>query len=408
MPDPQPADPSSDLTPIHFLTAGTHTDSRGTRVTFSDGDLTQIADDYDPALHEAPIVIGHPRDDAPAYGWVRRIDVDADGATALAGQIDQAFSEALQAGRFKKVSAAIYLPDSPANPKPGGYYLRHIGLLGAMPPAIKGLKQTQFGDGGGYVTVDFGEVSGFTLSSLFRSLRDFMIEQFGGDKADKALPGYLVDSLRDDAVMPSPADPTAAPAYSETSQNLRGERREQVGHGDPQQPGAPAVSEGPARTAAILSEGDAMSDEIAAKAAALAVREKVLAAQEAEFAERRRRDEAAAVIAAANESGVRVLPVDVPAMKALLAQIDDKAGDVAFREGEDGAAISPRAWFSGWLGRLPVQVALGEFSRAAGDGPVDDAEGIAKAALAFQEDERRAGRDVRIDVAVRHVANSQS
>ncbi|OYW21050.1 MAG: hypothetical protein B7Z43_11640, partial [Sphingomonas sp. 12-62-6] len=37
----------------------------------AEADLAATAAAYDPAKFEAPIVVGHPALDAPAYGWVR-------------------------------------------------------------------------------------------------------------------------------------------------------------------------------------------------------------------------------------------------------------------------------------------------------------------------------------------------
>ena len=51
------------------------------------------------------------------------------------------------AGAFKKISASFYSPSSPQNPVPGVYYLRHVGFLGAQPPAVKGLRNPAFADG---------------------------------------------------------------------------------------------------------------------------------------------------------------------------------------------------------------------------------------------------------------------
>ncbi|WP_217994839.1 hypothetical protein [Methylogaea oryzae] len=65
---------------------------------------------YDPATHEAPIVVGHPAMDAPAYGWVSAVAY-ADGAlSATPDQVDPAFAELVAAGRYKKISASFYAP----------------------------------------------------------------------------------------------------------------------------------------------------------------------------------------------------------------------------------------------------------------------------------------------------------
>ena len=43
-------------------------------------------------------------------------------------------------GLYKKVSASFYSPESKINPEPGKWSLRHVAMLGAQPPAVKGLK----------------------------------------------------------------------------------------------------------------------------------------------------------------------------------------------------------------------------------------------------------------------------
>lgn len=132
---------------IHFFRAGTHITASGHEVTFSQGDLAKIAAAYDPAAHEAPIVVGHPKTDAPAFGWVERIEARADGLHAIPRQVNSEFAELVKQGAYKKVSGAFYRPDQSSNPRPGSYYLRHVGFLGAEPPAVKGLKGIHFSEG---------------------------------------------------------------------------------------------------------------------------------------------------------------------------------------------------------------------------------------------------------------------
>lgn len=135
------------MKPVHIFRTGTHTDIGGREVAFSAADLAAIADSYDPAVHEAPLVIGHPKTDDPAFGWVQGLRVGADGGLeAEVHQVDPAFAEVVDAGRFKKISPSFYSPTSPRNPKPGAYYLRHVGFLGAEPPAVKGLRPVEFAE----------------------------------------------------------------------------------------------------------------------------------------------------------------------------------------------------------------------------------------------------------------------
>lgn len=125
---------------IHAFRAGEHVDSLGRQHTYTRADIARIAQQYNDQIgvHEAPLVKGHPADNAPAYGWVKRLVADGDDLKAEVDQIDRQFLEDWRAGRFKKKSISLY-PDGK---------LRHIGMLGAVPPAVKGLADAQFAEGG--------------------------------------------------------------------------------------------------------------------------------------------------------------------------------------------------------------------------------------------------------------------
>ena len=150
--------------PIHIFKPGRHTAMSGRAQQFAQTDLQAIAEVYDPAKHESPLVIGHPKHDLPAYGWVQGLTfsdgsdgLDA-GLWAAPAQVNPDFADMVAAGAFKKISAAFYSPDAPNNPAPGNYYLRHVGFLGAQPPAVKGLRNPSFADEeAGVITVEFGE-----------------------------------------------------------------------------------------------------------------------------------------------------------------------------------------------------------------------------------------------------------
>ena len=61
------------MTRLQIFRPGRHTAMSGEALKFSKADLRAIADCYDPALHEAPIVIGHPELNKPAFGWVKSL-----------------------------------------------------------------------------------------------------------------------------------------------------------------------------------------------------------------------------------------------------------------------------------------------------------------------------------------------
>jgi hypothetical protein len=106
-------------------------------------DLQAIAKAYDPTFHEAPVVVGHPADNLPAYGWIGQLRVEQDVLQAQEKQVDPAFHQLRQAGRYKKRSASFY---TDADGK--AVYLRHVGWLGAQPPEVKGLRDVKFSDEG--------------------------------------------------------------------------------------------------------------------------------------------------------------------------------------------------------------------------------------------------------------------
>lgn len=203
--------------PLHIFKPGRQTAMSGAVLDFSESDLAASARAYDPALHEAPIVIGHPKHDAPAYGWVKSLAISGDGLNAEPHQVDASFSELVAAGRYKKISASFYLPDAPNNPVPGVYYLRHVGFLGAQPPAVKGLKQAEFADAEDGV-VEFGEALGMeTNASLWRRMREWLLSKFGQEAADQVVPDWQIESIReaarqdDDAPRAAFADPIDVP-----------------------------------------------------------------------------------------------------------------------------------------------------------------------------------------------------
>jgi hypothetical protein len=134
------------LTDIPIFQAGRHRDMNGTAVTITELELEKTVSTYQPSLHEAPLVIGHPQHDAPAWGWVSALQLTDGVLTASVQQVDPAFSKIVKTGRYKKVSASFYTPQTANNPVPGTYYLRHVGFLGAQPPAIKGLGETSFNE----------------------------------------------------------------------------------------------------------------------------------------------------------------------------------------------------------------------------------------------------------------------
>jgi hypothetical protein len=117
---------------IDIFKGGSQTDCQG-RIADGDALIDKALATFDPAYHEPPVTIGHPADNAPAFGWVEKLQaVQRGGVRILQAKFKQMASEfvdMVRQGRYKKRSASFY-PDG---------RLRHVGFLGAMPPAVKGL-----------------------------------------------------------------------------------------------------------------------------------------------------------------------------------------------------------------------------------------------------------------------------
>jgi hypothetical protein len=132
---------------LEIFKPGQHIASNGRTFNFTEADVSATARAYSPELHAAPLVVGHPAMDDPAYGWTQSLAFADHKLTALPVDVDPAFAELVNSRRYSKISAAFYHPDSPVNPVPGVYYLRHVGFLGAHPPAVQGLKSPSFASG---------------------------------------------------------------------------------------------------------------------------------------------------------------------------------------------------------------------------------------------------------------------
>jgi hypothetical protein len=171
------------MKPLHIFKPGTHTAMCGTSFNFTESDLTATVAAYNPSLHEAPMVIGHPQHDAPAAGWIKSLSATAQGLIAEPQQVDATFAEQIAKGSYKKISASFYHPDAANNPVPGVYYLRHVGFLGAQPPSVKGLRPIELADDEQGV-IEFSDHGHYLSADLWRRFREWLIGQFNKDTAD--------------------------------------------------------------------------------------------------------------------------------------------------------------------------------------------------------------------------------
>lgn len=323
---------------IPIFRPGRHTALSGEVLEFTEAHLKAAAEAYDPALHEAPLVVGHPKLDAPAYGWVKSLSY-GEALEAMPVQVDQAFADLVNAGRFKKISASFFRPDAKNNPKPGVYYLRHVGFLGATAPAVKGLKSASFADGDEGV-IEFGDWSDVAQVRVLRRLRDWIIGKFGLEEADKAVSGYELESI--EQMVNQPPAPAAQVSYSKSQQ-----------------------------------EHTMTPEQIAAREAELKKQKEAQDLRDAEFAEREnkikaqetkaKRDGIVAFAEGLIKAG-KLLPRDRSGLVEFMAALDESAV-IEFAETDDGQTRKTRGaqWLRELLERLPQQVDYAEHTRPAGD-----------------------------------------
>ena len=124
---------------IEICRVGEFVDVSGQRIIVDDQFINEAITNFNADHHEPPVVIGHPDLDAPAFGWTRELRRNADRMEARFADTNDDFEELVRSGAFRKRSSAFYLAPTAT--------LKHVGFLGAMPPAIKGLKNIKFAEG---------------------------------------------------------------------------------------------------------------------------------------------------------------------------------------------------------------------------------------------------------------------
>lgn len=449
---------------VEIFTAGTHVDSAGNRRTWTTADLDAIVANHSAAA-PAPIVIGHPSTDAPAYGWtgggLTRV---ADRLYAKFTDVEPQFAQLVAAKRFPNRSVKI--ADGAAGPK-----LVHVGFLGAAPPAIEGLRPIQFASDAAAATVyEFAQPGSYGLQLLasgMRRLREFFIEKFGMDAADRVTPDYQIAGLEQLAAEATVIDSSAsalaiagnapsAVAFAAASSSPKGQAGDGTGANAREQiqrlrdagmsyadistalsslPGdversettlasiadstienppeslvtalrsiKPAASfSQPEPSAVTISQADL--DAANAKIAAEKARADALEAQISQFNAADRLNKAKAVIAGHVAAG-RLLPAQAEGLAEFRASIDDGA---TFEFAAADGSKTPKArvaQFDALLAGLPVQIKPG--LQSGGDTATgaagSDPVAIAAKASEYVAAQAKAGVTISIAEAVTHVS----
>jgi hypothetical protein len=367
--------PNAPLNAFDAFRAGTRTDASGARVTITAKDLSASAAAYDPSIRPAPLVIGHPKLEDPAYGWVGKVEAAGDKLRVVPERVEASFAQLVNDGRYSQVSACFWRPEASGNPVPGTWYLKHVGFLGAHPPAVEGLPPVQFAAEDGQ-TVEFGWEER-TVVTILRRLREWIIGDKGTEVADQVIPAWDLDYLTEEAIKPETPD-QPAPAFA-----------------------APAATPTPTEEN-LMSDADKAelerlrreNDDNTRRLAAFALQE----------VDRRTQADAAFIDGLVAQN--RVPAGHRAEVAAFMARLDDSE-TVAFAAGDDVEKETTAAYFRRFLSSLAPTVAFGEVAGAGGRAQDETAQSIADRAKKYQADRAALGDSVSFASAVDHVTNTQ-
>jgi hypothetical protein len=172
---------------VELFRAGEQTDSQGRTKIWTHEELDQVVANHMPA----PAVIGHPKTDAPAYAWSSELKRDGDLLLGKFRDVEPQFEAMVKEKRFPNRSVRFRKTDQ-------GFQLAHVGWLGATPPAIDGLKQVEFSteDSDGYEFVSEAYATS-VITRTFRRLREFLIDKYSAEEADRVVNDYDLEALAD-------------------------------------------------------------------------------------------------------------------------------------------------------------------------------------------------------------------
>ncbi|QMW15976.1 hypothetical protein H3302_07930 [Pseudoalteromonas sp. MT33b] len=357
--------------------AGTQTDSKGNTQTFSNADLNSVVANFTPKT--APLVIGHPKMDSPAWGWASELKAEDGVLYAKADEVSSEFAQAVEDKRYPNRSVRLEKVEN-------GYKLAHIGYLGGKPPAVDGLAwQFNQDENADTLTFEFaaGDMDSIslrtsnTLTRLMGNLRNFITDRFGSEAADKVVPEYESEWLKEETII---AEHERAKGNAEFSKG---------GDDDATPP---------------TNEDNAMDEE---EKKALQDQLDAANAKNKQLEYTQRVTAAKTFITDEVNSGDAPRLTNTDGVAEFMASLDD--GDTTFEfAAADGESqtLKPAEWFKGFLKGLPEQTGLtSEFNKddTSDEDGNDTAETLAAKALEYQQSQSDKGITISISSALDHI-----
>ncbi|HHT7891122.1 hypothetical protein [Pasteurella multocida] len=114
---------------------------RNSNKNWSAQELKNIALMYSEKVKPAPLVIGHPQNNEPRYGQVKRL-IFCENSLFAEAEIQNDLINKINANEISGISASFITLQNNENPiKGAGYYLNHVGFMekGKDKPAVKNM-----------------------------------------------------------------------------------------------------------------------------------------------------------------------------------------------------------------------------------------------------------------------------
>lgn len=188
---------------FEIFRTGTWTDASGNTRDWTEEDLDTIVGNYKPEEDEAPLVIGHPETDSPAYGWTEGIKRVGEVLFAKGKEVVSEFEDMVKQGLFKNRSIRL---------SPDGTRLLHVGFLGAAAPAVKGLTNVNFRKGGCAMEFSMEDPKGDPGEELHRKTLELLNNPPGFDKLGRKIEEFTYSQAFS---MAQEQNPELAKAYLE-------------------------------------------------------------------------------------------------------------------------------------------------------------------------------------------------
>lgn len=149
---------------LEIFKVGKHTSSNGVTKNYTLDDLNQIITNHS---EPTPIVVGHPKDNSPAFGWIKSLFLKGESLFAEASDIVPEFLDLLKQKIYKNRSVSLKTNAD------GELFLNHVAFLGGALPAVKGLEELNLSaDDSELFDFDFSESELLEMFSVEEELKD--------------------------------------------------------------------------------------------------------------------------------------------------------------------------------------------------------------------------------------------